>query len=83
MDPFTRRELLTLAATQQSLFTVGQAAALGITPGAFRKSARSGWVRRVRVGVYAVEGHEPSPRERLDGRAVVGEANDMEIRDGR
>jgi Transcriptional regulator, AbiEi antitoxin len=53
-------QLLTLAATQHQLFTVQQAAAIGVSPAMVRSASDRGWVRRERQGVYVVAGAGPS-----------------------
>jgi Transcriptional regulator, AbiEi antitoxin len=64
-----------LASTQHGLFTLGQAAALGISERAVRHAIGRGWVRPVRRAIYAVAGRPPSPWEKTMAAALAAGPN--------
>jgi very-short-patch-repair endonuclease len=53
------------------LFSAAQAALLGISSSQLFRAARSGYLRRVRLGVYAVHGTPPSPWEPILAAALA------------
>lgn len=71
MDPLALSKLQALAATQFSLFSVGQAAALGITARALERALNRGWILQVRRGIYALAGHPPSVWQPLMAAALA------------
>ncbi|HSS12137.1 MAG TPA: type IV toxin-antitoxin system AbiEi family antitoxin domain-containing protein [Acidimicrobiales bacterium] len=64
-------QVQTLASTQFSVFSVGQAAALGISPRALQRAADRGWLVPVRRGVYALAGHPTSGWQPLMAAALA------------
>ena len=75
MERVARAQLLALAARQDSLFTVRQAAALGITPPMLRGALGRGWINRQRRGVYVVAGAPPSPMRPVVAAALAAGAD--------
>ena len=71
MNRILLSELQAVAATQFSLFSVGQAAALGVTARALQRASDRGWIVQVRRGIYAVAGHPPSPWQPLMAAALA------------
>jgi hypothetical protein len=71
VDQFVLDQLYLLTASQHSLFTAGQAAALGLTAEALEAAVRKRRVRRVRRGVYAVNGPPPSRWEPVMAAALA------------
>src|ERR1700738_4625354 len=60
-----------LAACQHGLFTVDQATVIGVSRKALRHAVSSGWLRHVRIGVYAVAGLPPSRWESVMAAALA------------
>jgi hypothetical protein len=75
MKPGVDRRLLSevqaLAAFQYSLFSVGQAAGLGITGRALERALERGWIVQARRGVYALAGHPPTPWQPIMAAALA------------
>jgi predicted transcriptional regulator of viral defense system len=71
MDQLARTALGQLAQSQRGLFSAAQAAQLGITPAQLYRSLRSGHLRRLRRGVYAVRGTPPSAWEHFLAAALA------------
>jgi hypothetical protein len=71
MDHIAVAQLYLLAASQHSLFTAGQAAALGLTAEALEAAVERRRVRRVRRGVYAFNGLPPSRWEAIMAAALA------------
>jgi hypothetical protein len=65
METLSLQALKALATRQHSLFTVQQAAAIGVSQSALRAASGKGWLRLVRRRVYAFTGHPPSTWEPL------------------
>jgi very-short-patch-repair endonuclease len=63
--------LLAQAEAQHGVVTVGQLAECGFSTKAIARLCRSGWLRRVRRGAYAVGGRPPSPWEQAVAVALL------------
>jgi hypothetical protein len=71
VEPAVLSQLQALAATQFSLFSAGQATALGVTRRALERALDRGWIVSVRRGVYALAGHPRSPWQPLMAAALA------------
>jgi hypothetical protein len=71
MDQQTRLALSQLAANQRGLFSAAQAARLGIGPRQLTGASAKGYLRRARLGVYAIEGTPPSRWEYILAAALA------------
>jgi len=60
MEPTIRDQLLALASRQLGVFSVRQAAALGVTNSMLDNAVARGWLYRERLRIYAIAGLPPS-----------------------
>lgn len=71
MERLAREVLNQIAAEQRGLFSAAQAVSSGMTRGQLARALSSGTIRRVRRGVYAIEGTVPSPWENVVSAALA------------
>jgi very-short-patch-repair endonuclease len=72
MDRQTRTDLHRLAESQRGLFSAAQAARLGISYSSLSRFVHQHHMRRVRRGVYALPGRNPSRWEEMIAAALIG-----------
>jgi very-short-patch-repair endonuclease len=71
MERATLDRLLTVASSQLGLFTIRQAASVGVTRQMVRAAVVRGWIRQERRGVYAVSGVPSSHWQRVYAAALA------------
>src|SRR5580704_9241523 len=65
-------QLLSLAAGQQDLVTIQQAAKLGVSLSMLLAASKRGWLHRERRGVFSVAGARPSSLRPVVAAALAG-----------
>jgi predicted transcriptional regulator of viral defense system len=71
VDKTARLALGRIAASQRGLFSAAQASTIGVSNRQLVRAESSGALRRVRRGVYAMAGIDPSPWEQIVAAALA------------